>query len=442
MTKKMCCCSYNIGRAWNKPCEQCPVPSTDEFAILCGSERPGYYIDITTGRVIDIDECREIPGVCENGVCINMIGSFRCECPVGFIYNDKLLICEDIDECQNGPVCQQNADCLNMPGSYRCECKAGYRFTPTGQCLDRNECLENPGICNPGQCIDMLGSYRCICPNGYKTTPDRSMCVDMDECERQPCGNGTCKNTVGSYNCLCYLGFQNSHNGDCIDIDECSTQRGLCRNGQCINAVGSFLCVCNDGYELSLDGRVCKDINECAVNPGTCGGGTCQNMDGTYKCNCQAGYYLHEETCKDIDECSKSSEICMFGTCSNTEGSFNCLCPEGFQLSESGLRCLGKRMCGWMKREYMMLQHALTLQYNVWKLAGDRWSTVFWLFHDSLLYSSWFCCLSLDETKGGSEQISFPSPHLCACLYTYLMCVLRLGGGVLSSLLGSSHYKH
>lgn len=30
MTKKMCCCSYNIGRAWNKPCERCPVPSTGE----------------------------------------------------------------------------------------------------------------------------------------------------------------------------------------------------------------------------------------------------------------------------------------------------------------------------------------------------------------------------------------------------------------------------
>lgn len=30
MTKKMCCCSYNIGRAWNKPCEQCPVPSTGD----------------------------------------------------------------------------------------------------------------------------------------------------------------------------------------------------------------------------------------------------------------------------------------------------------------------------------------------------------------------------------------------------------------------------
>lgn len=344
MTKKMCCCSYNIGRAWNKPCEQCPVPSTDEFAILCGSERPGYYIDITTGRVIDIDECREIPGVCENGVCINMIGSFRCECPIGFIYNDKLLICEDIDECQNGPVCQQNAACLNLPGSYRCECKPGYRFTPTGQCLDRNECIENPGICNPGQCIDTLGSYRCICPNGFKTTRDESMCVDVDECERQPCGNGTCKNTVGSYNCLCYPGFQNSHNSDCIDIDECSTQRGLCRNGQCLNTVGSFTCSCNVGYELSLDGRMCTDINECAERPGTCGAGTCLNMDGSYRCICPPGYYLHEDTCEDIDECSQSPEICTFGTCSNTEGSFTCLCPEGFQLSDSGLRCLDIRV--------------------------------------------------------------------------------------------------
>uniref|UniRef100_A0A3Q4C0E7 Uncharacterized protein n=1 Tax=Mola mola TaxID=94237 RepID=A0A3Q4C0E7_MOLML len=344
MTKKMCCCSYNIGRAWNKPCEQCPVPSTDGFTNLCGSERPGYYIDITTGRVIDIDECREIPGVCENGVCINMIGSFRCECPIGFIYNDKLLICEDIDECQNGPVCQQNAACLNIPGSFRCECKPGYRFTPTGQCLDRNECIENPGICNPGQCIDVLGSYRCTCPNGFKTTRDQSMCVDVDECERQPCGNGTCKNTVGSFNCLCYPGFQNSHNSDCIDVDECSIQRGLCRNGQCVNTVGTFLCVCDDGYELALDGRVCADINECAVNPGTCGAGTCLNLDGSYRCICPPGYYLHEETCEDIDECSQLPEICTFGTCSNTEGSFTCLCPEGFQISASGRRCIDIRV--------------------------------------------------------------------------------------------------
>ncbi|XP_049339341.1 fibrillin-1 isoform X2 [Astyanax mexicanus] len=345
MTKKMCCCSYNIGRAWNKPCEPCPVSGTSEFAILCGSDRIGYYIDIYTGQVIDIDECREIPGVCDNGVCINMIGSFRCECPMGFVYNDKLLICEDIDECQNGPVCQQNAVCLNLPGSYRCDCKPGYRFTPTGQCLDRNECVENPNVCNPGQCIDMVGSYRCLCPSGYKTTTAPAMCVDRDECEReQPCGNGTCKNTVGSYSCLCYPGFQLSHNIDCIDTDECATQRGICRNGDCFNTVGSFVCVCRQGYELSLDGRFCVDINECALSPGTCGPGTCQNLDGSYRCICNTGHYLKDDRCEDIDECAQAPDFCIFGTCQNTPGSFKCICPEGFQLSSSGRRCVDMRV--------------------------------------------------------------------------------------------------
>lgn len=44
--------------------------------------------------IADIDECKEIPGICANGVCINQIGSFRCECPTGFSYNDLLLVCE------------------------------------------------------------------------------------------------------------------------------------------------------------------------------------------------------------------------------------------------------------------------------------------------------------------------------------------------------------
>lgn len=42
--------------------------------------------------------------------------------------------------------------------------------------------------------------------------------VDIDECDRQPCGNGTCKNTVGSYNCLCFPGFELTHNNDCMGM--------------------------------------------------------------------------------------------------------------------------------------------------------------------------------------------------------------------------------
>ena len=33
---------------------------------------------------VDMDECRSIPGLCRNGECENVIGSFRCRCPPDF----------------------------------------------------------------------------------------------------------------------------------------------------------------------------------------------------------------------------------------------------------------------------------------------------------------------------------------------------------------------
>ncbi|XP_039984544.1 fibrillin-2b [Xiphias gladius] len=344
MTKKMCCCAYNVGKAWNKPCEACPTPATSEYQLLCGNQAPGFIIDIHTGKPIDIDECREIPGICANGVCINQIGSFRCECPMGFSYNNILLICEDIDECNSGDnLCQRNANCINIPGSYRCECSPGFKLSPSGACVDRNECQEIPNVCSHGECIDTQGSYRCLCHNGFKATADQTMCMDIDECERQPCGNGTCKNTVGSYNCLCFPGFELTHNNDCMDIDECSALQGqVCRNGQCINGLGSFQCLCHEGYENTPDGKNCVDINECVSLPGTCSPGTCQNLDGSFRCICPPGYEVQNDQCIDINECEESN-ICQFGTCTNTPGSFQCSCQPGFVLSDNKRRCYDTR---------------------------------------------------------------------------------------------------
>ncbi|XP_023195497.1 fibrillin-2-like [Xiphophorus maculatus] len=345
MTKKMCCCAYNVGKAWNKPCEPCPTPATNAYRALCGNLAPGFIIDIHTGKPVDIDECREIPGICANGVCINQIGSFRCECPMGFSYNNILLICEDIDECNSGDnLCQRNANCINIPGSYRCECSQGFKLSPSGACLDRNECQEIPNACSHGQCIDTQGSYRCLCHNGFKATADQTMCMDIDECERQPCGNGTCKNTVGSYNCLCFPGFELTHNNDCMDVDECFALQGqVCRNGQCINGLGSFQCLCYEGYENSPDGKNCIDINECTSLPGTCSPGTCQNLDGSFRCICAAGYQVQNDQCLDINECEVEPNLCQFGTCTNTPGSFQCSCQPGFVLSDNKRRCYDTR---------------------------------------------------------------------------------------------------
>ncbi|TKS74624.1 Fibrillin-1 MP340 [Collichthys lucidus] len=363
MTKKMCCCAYNVGKAWNKPCEACPTPATSEYQLLCGNQAPGFIIDIHTGKPIDIDECREIPGICANGVCINQIGSFRCECPMGFSYNNILLICEDIDECNSGDnLCQRNANCINIPGSYRCECSPGFKLSPSGACVDRNECQEIPNVCSHGECIDTQGSYRCLCHNGFKATADQTMCMDIDECDRHPCGNGTCKNTVGSYNCLCFPGFELTHNNDCMDIDECSALQGqVCRNGRCINGLGSFQCLCHEGFENTPDGKNCVDINECDVEPNNCQFGTCTNTPGSFQCTCQQGYVLsdNKRRCYDTREsfcftkfeagkCSvpKASNTTKAKCCCSkmpgegwglpcelcprmTEAAFNTLCPFG-----------------------------------------------------------------------------------------------------------------
>uniref|UniRef100_A0A8C3CZ55 Fibrillin-1 n=1 Tax=Cairina moschata TaxID=8855 RepID=A0A8C3CZ55_CAIMO len=370
VTKRMCCCTYNVGKAWNKPCEPCPTPGTGKN--ICGNI-PGFTFDIHTGKAVDIDECKEIPGICANGVCINQIGSFRCECPTGFSYNDLLLVCEDIDECSNGDnLCQRNADCINSPGSYRCECAAGFKLSPNGACVDRNECLEIPNVCSHGLCVDMQGSYQCICHNGFKASQDQTMCMDVDECERHPCGNGTCKNTVGSYNCLCYPGFELTHNNDCMDIDECSSFFGqVCRNGRCFNEIGSFKCLCNEGYELTLDGKNCIDTNECVALPGSCSPGTCQNLEGSFRCICPPGYEVKSESCigkasfafqdlcpyghgtipgiddtrEDVNECLESPGICSNGHCINTDGSFRCECPMGYNLDFTGVHCIDTDEC-------------------------------------------------------------------------------------------------
>ncbi|XP_054530117.1 fibrillin-3 isoform X19 [Pan troglodytes] len=345
VTRKMCCCSYNIGQAWNRPCEACPTPTSPDYQILCGNQAPGFLIDIHTGKPLDIDECGEIPAICANGICINQIGSFRCECPAGFNYNSILLACEDVDECgSRESPCQQNADCINIPGSYHCKCTRGYKLSPGGACVGRNECREIPNVCSHGDCMDTEGSYMCLCHRGFQASADQTLCMDIDECDRQPCGNGTCKNIIGSYNCLCFPGFVVTHNGDCVDFDECTTLVGqVCRFGHCLNTAGSFHCLCQDGFELTADGKNCVDTNECLSLAGTCLPGTCQNLEGSFRCICPPGFQVQSDHCIDIDECSEEPNLCLFGTCTNSPGSFQCLCPPGFVLSDNGHRCFDTR---------------------------------------------------------------------------------------------------
>ncbi|XP_033615292.1 fibrillin-3 [Fukomys damarensis] len=323
VTRKTCCCAYNVGQAWNRPCEACPAPASPHYQVLCGNQVPGFILDVHTGKPADIDECGEIPAICAHGVCINQIGSFRCECPSGFEYDSAFLACKDVDECV-GPErpCPRSMDCVNVPGSYLCQCTRGFRLSPGGTCVGQNECRELPSVCSHGDCMDTEGSYRCLCHRGFRASADGTLCVDLDECEKRPCPNGTCRNVVGSYACLCPLGFAPVH-GTCVDMDKCHTMAGqVCRAGRCLNSAGSFHCLCQGGFRLTADGKDC--VGELPLDRSHLSS-LCSTLTG------------------DTDECLEDANLCLFGTCTNIPGSFRCLCPPGFVPSDHGHRCFDTR---------------------------------------------------------------------------------------------------
>jgi hypothetical protein len=54
----------------------------------------------------------------------------RCVCKPGY-QRISAHTCEDKNECDTPDMCQPNGTCVNLPGSYICDCLAGYR--PSGQ---------------------------------------------------------------------------------------------------------------------------------------------------------------------------------------------------------------------------------------------------------------------------------------------------------------------
>ncbi|XP_073327437.1 fibulin-1 [Pagrus major] len=290
--------------------------------VKCGAG----FIQDALGNCIDINECVSQTEPCHRGqVCINTVGSFICQrnsvnCGRGYHLNDEGTRCVDIDECKGAEKVCEGHGCINLLGSYRCECEPGYIFNSISRvCEDINECRHYPGRLCAHKCENTLGSYKCSCTTGFKIAGDGRNCDDLNECESNPCSQ-ECANVYGSYQCYCRRGYQLSDidGMTCEDIDECALPTGghIC-SYRCHNTPGSFHCSCPvNGYTLAPNGRSCQDIDECVTGTHTCTENqSCFNIQGGFRClsfDCPNNYRRVGET---VARLQRSDTVRCMKTC-------------------------------------------------------------------------------------------------------------------------------
>ncbi|XP_074648728.1 uncharacterized protein LOC141904116 [Tubulanus polymorphus] len=314
-----------------------------EFGYRCECTSPGKIVSaLNKSLCVDFDECETGTHNCTDiEKCRNTIGAYACDCLPGRSRN-LAGKCIDVNECGLDRLndCHRDATCVNIPGSYKCECKSGYYGNGT-HCEDIDEC-EITRLNNCSQlCNNVVGGFNCSCYQGFDLGADNRTCIvkDGSKCTNTSKCNQDCYKQGGADTCTCRSGYMLMNGSVCVDINECNDTTHKCSQ-ICHNSDGGYTCSCRTGFKMEADKRSCSNIDECSLTPYPCAAGdlsVCTDTDGSYACQCKPGYQGDGKSCEDVDECQTGTICPAKATCINKPGNFTCKCPAGYQVQ--GIAC-------------------------------------------------------------------------------------------------------
>jgi hypothetical protein len=316
---------------------------------LNGAHFTGDAYDLTTGcHTVDCvkDEHCASDRQCINFVCEEACDSVdcgphgsciivrdrepACRCESGFENNGRLT-CSDIDECRTQRPCHESALCVNLLGSFSCKCPVGLIGDPYGApgCLQPDSCPNGDRDCpDAASCVQVHGQPRC-----------RDRCHDPTACGR----NATCVTINHRHQCSCPPGstgnpmvrcetLQCERSLDCANdsdvcvgnkcVSVCLTHTSCGLNAECVPQIHSYTCRCKDGYYgdpvIGCRRRLkCDSANDCPLGQ-SCGADkhctiSCRtSRDCLPSERCNSG--LCAFVCQSMNDCAPG-QLCSSGHC-------------------------------------------------------------------------------------------------------------------------------